>query len=158
MAKQCPRCWVKLSPGDEVCPSCGFELVRKPAPAPAQQEQQEAESPAKRRVVFPTAKKNGGAGFTYKLVFVLTLAWGVVAIIGGAYNLTLNEMLQGAGFIASGVLSLLAFNLIRIREHYFIASILVLVSGAATLQIILLVFSFLLSFLVYSNAKFFKSK
>ena len=96
--------------------------------------------------------------FTYKLVFVLTLVWAVIAVAGGVYNLATGPWLQGLGLVASGALSFVAFYLIRIREHYFIASIIVLVSGAATLQIVLLVFSFFISFLVYSNAKLFSSK
>ena len=163
MAKQCPRCWEKIEPGTEVCPHCGFELVRKEKPNTSTEEKksdgvQGEQAPAKRRVVFPTAKKKDDAGFTYKLVFALTLVWAVIAIIGGVYNLAVSVWLQGAGLIASGVLSLVAFNFIRIREHYFVASVAVLVSGAATLQIILLIFSFFISFLVYSNAKLFKSK
>ena len=156
MAKQCPRCWEKLEPGTEVCPHCGFELVRREKPAEPSAEA--AQEQPKRRVVFPTARKKSDTGFTYKLVFVLTLVWAVIAVAGGVYNLATCPWLQGLGLVASGALSFVAFYLIRIREHYFIASIIVLVSGAATLQIVLLVFSFFISFLVYSNAKLFSSK
>ena len=156
MAKQCPRCWEKLEPGTEVCPHCGFELVRREKPAePSGEAVQEK---PKKRVVFPTARKKSDTGFTYKLVFILTLVWAVLAIVGGVYNLAVSSWMQALGLLVSGALSCFAFYLIRLREHYFIASIVVLVSGAATLQIILLVFSFFVSFLVYANAKLFSSK
>ena len=69
MAKQCPRCWEKLEPGTEVCPHCGFELVRREKPAEPSAEA--AQEQPKRRVVFPTARKKSDTGFTYKLVFAL---------------------------------------------------------------------------------------
>lgn len=153
MVKQCPRCWAKLSPGNEVCPNCGFEIVRRPVA------EGDGTKSGGKRVVFPTARKNTDDwGFTLKLVYVLTIVWAVLAVLGGIYNLVDgDELAQGLGLLLSGILSGAAFYLIRKREHYFVASILVLVSGAATLQILLLVFAFILSFLLYSNAKFFKS-
>ncbi len=153
MAKQCPRCWAKIEPGCEVCPSCGFEFVRK-----ATSENPEAPAEQK-RAVFPVEKKDSDKfGFTYKLVFALTLIWAVLSILGGIYQLADSEtMINGIGFILSGVLSGCAFYFIRKLEHYFVASIFVLVSGAATLQIPLLIVALIISYLVYCNSKFFKS-
>lgn len=97
-------------------------------------------------------------GFPYKLVFALTIIWAVLAIAGGIYQITMPDMLiNGIGFILSGILSAFAFYLIRRLEHYLVASIFVLVSGAATLNIGLLIIALAISYLVYANSKFFKS-
>lgn len=152
MARQCPRCWEKVTPGCEVCPNCGFQFVRAGSPG---NEEQPTEQ---KRDIFPVKSDEKKFGFTYKLVFALTLVWAILAVLGGIYQVTDPDMLiNGIGFILSGILSASAFYLIRRLEHYFVASIFVLVSGAATLNIALLIVAFAISFLVYSNSKFFKS-
>ncbi len=152
MAKQCPRCWEKITPGCEKCPNCGFEFVRGSS---AEGNEGMAEQ---KRAIFPMEKKDSDKfGFTYKFVFALTLAWAVLAVAGGVYQIAGGSTIGGLGFLLSGILSAAAFYLIRKLEHYFVASIFVLVSGAATFQIPLLIVALFISFLVYSNSKLFKS-
>ncbi|MCQ2079681.1 MAG: zinc ribbon domain-containing protein [archaeon] len=161
MVKQCPRCWDKVSPEDTKCPNCGFDLIRKTAPS-AQKVAVEKEVPVeeKRRVAFPTPRKKGDreGGITLRLAEVLTIVWGVLAVLGGVWNLATGNLIQGAGFLASGFISCVAFMFIRNRERCLIASLIVIISGAASLNIGLLIISVVISFLVYSNLQYFKSK
>lgn len=151
MVRQCPRCWEKVSPEDEICPNCGYDFAarRKAAQEPAPENA--SETPVRKKVIFPTPRdKSDGdrVGILYKLVFFLTLAWAVLAVSGGFYNLYVGNLLQGAGFLASGLLSAVSFFMILHRERRTLAGVIVLISGAASLNIALLVVSFAVSYLV----------
>ncbi len=158
MVKQCPRCWEKVSPEDEVCPHCGYDFAARRRAA------QEPEAPKEERSkksLFPTPgkkrKEDGDIGLMTKLVSMLVVAWAVLALAGGVYNLVCLYYLQGAGFLASGVLAAVAFNFIRLREKRMLAAILVLLSGAASLNIALLVVSLAVSYLTMCCKPDFKS-
>ena len=155
MAKQCPRCWEKVSPDDEVCPHCGYDFVRKKV----QTAEAEAETEPKKDLFPRPRKKSEGeeTGTLYKVVHIAVLAWAVLAVSGGAYNLYLGNWIQGAGFLASGILAAISTMLIYNREHCMPAAILVLISGAATLQIPLLVISLGVSYLVMCCKQYFKT-
>lgn len=160
MVKQCPRCWEKVNPEDRICPSCGYDFVNKPVPA-AKKVRVDDEAPSeKKHVVFPKAKKKeeDDTTFLYKLSFALALIWAILAVLGGIANLADGEYLRGAGFVASGVVSALAFMLIRSRERNMIACLLIIVSGAATLHIPLLIVSVLASLTVYFSGTCYKSR
>lgn len=148
MVRQCPRCWEKVSPEDEICPNCGYDFAaRRKAAQGASSEN----APVKRKVVFPTPKKKSEGeetGTLYKIVFVLTLGWAILSTAGGFYNLYLGNWLQGAGFVASGLLSAVSFFMILHRERRTLAGVIILISGAASLNIGLLIISFVVSYLV----------
>ena len=97
MAKQCPRCWEKVSPDDEVCPHCGYDFVRKKV----QTAEAEAETePKKDLFPRPRRKEEGERTNTvYKIVLIAVLAWAVLSLAGGAYNLYVGNWIQGAGFL-----------------------------------------------------------
>ena len=154
MAKQCPRCWEKVSPDDEVCPNCGYDFTRRKV--------QTAESGAEteqKKSVFPTPRRKEEGERTntvYKIVLIAVLAWAVLSLAGGAYNLYVGNWIQGAGFLISGVIAAVAGMFVYNREHCTLASILVLISGAATFQIFLLIFSLGVSYHVMCCRQFFR--
>lgn len=161
MAKQCPRCWEKVSPEDEVCPHCGYDFAARRKAAQEKQSQSESEERRSKRNLFPTPgrreKDDGDIGLLTKAVSVLVIAWAVLALAGGVYNIAYSYYLQGAGFIASGALSAVAFMFIFRREKRMPAALLVLFSGAASLNIPLLIISLGVSYLVLCCKPDFKS-
>ena len=161
MVKQCPRCWEKISPEDEVCPHCGYDFAARRKAAQEAGAKPESEARKSKRNLFPTPGKKdkgeGDIGLLTKVVSVLVIAWAVLALAGGVYNLAYAYYLQGAGFLASGVLSVIAFMFIYRRENRMLASILVLLSGAASLNIALLIISLAVSYLVICCKPDFKS-
>lgn len=154
MAKQCPRCWGKVEPGTETCPNCGYSFNRKAA-AP----ENGGEEPKRRNVVFPKAKKDyseeDGRDMVYSAIMWALLVWVVLGSIGGIWNLVQGEYFQGAGLLASGIICLASYMLMRKREHHGICWLLVLVSAAATLQIPTLIIGVIVAFLVYSSKPYF---
>ena len=156
MAKQCPRCWEKVSPDDEICPNCGYDFNRRRV----QQAGAEAETEQPKKSLFPTPRKKEemeGTTTLYKIVFVALIAWALLSLAGGAYSLYTGHWLQGAGFLASGVLTVVAIMLFYRRENRMLCSILVLISGAATLQIPFLIIALIVSYLVMCNKPDFSS-
>lgn len=153
MAKQCPRCWSKVEPGTEVCPSCGYSFIRKTA-----EPEKDGEAP-KKRVVFPQAKKDyseeDGRDMIYSAVMWALLAWVILGTAGGIWNLVQGEYLQGAGLVASGIICFVSYNLMRKRLHHGVCWLLVLVSAAATLQIPTLIIGVFVAFFVYSSKPYF---
>ncbi len=155
MAKQCPRCWEKVSPDDQVCPNCGYEFNRRAA----QQAEPEAETEQKRSI-FPqvrTKDRGDDTGPLFKIVFIAIIAWAILSVAGGAYNLYLGNWIQGAGFLMSGIVAAVAAMFLYRRERRMLCALLVLISGAATFQIALLVVSFGVSYLVMCCKQYFSN-
>lgn len=154
MAKQCPRCWEKVEPGTEVCPNCGYDFVRRAAPGKTEDAE---EAPKKRTVVFPTARKkdDDDTNFAYKAVKILTLIWAVLAVIGAVFNMVQGELIQGVGLLVSGILSGLAAYLVMNRRNHGICWLLIILSGAATLRIELLLVGLVISLLAFSLKPYF---
>ncbi len=161
MVKQCPRCWEKVSPEDEVCPHCGYDFTARRKAAQEKESQEAPETRQSKRSLFPTPGKKskvfGDMSLLCKIVCVLVLAWTVLSLAGGVYNLVYGNYLQGAGFLASGVLCAVAFMFIFRREKRMMASLLVLLSGAASLNIPLLLISLAVSYLTMCCKSDFKS-
>ncbi len=161
MVKQCPRCWEKVSPEDEVCPHCGYDFAARRKAVQEKEAQDAPETRQSKRNLFPTPGKkdrgDGDIGLLTKVTSVLVVAWAVLALAGGVYNLACGYYLQGAGFLASGMLSAVAFMFIYRREKRMPAALLVLLSGAASLNIALLVVSLGVSYLTMCCKADFKS-
>ena len=155
MAKQCPRCWEKVSPEDEVCPHCGYDFARRKV----QTAEAEAETEQKKSVFPMPRRKDEGdrTNAVYKIVLIALFAWAVLSIAGGAYNLYLGNWIQGVGFLGSGILSAVAAMMFFRREHCMLCAILILISGAATLNIPLLVISLGVSYLALCCKQYFTS-
>lgn len=156
MAKQCPRCWEKIDSDATICPHCDYNFKRMAVAA----DKAESDSGAGAKRSSRSRKdysETDGTTYIFSFINGLLLLWAVIAVLGGIWNLVSGEALQGAGLVASGLICGIAFYLMRNRQHHGICWLLVLVSGAATLQIPTLVVGVGMAFLVYLCKPYFGS-